>query len=52
MSRESSGKGRRGYSYDDAKNELMEHLRELDMNTQDEETKQMIQKFMRQAEED
>jgi len=52
MSRESSGRGRRGYSYDDAKNELMEHLRDLDMNTQDEATKQMIQKFMRQAEED
>lgn len=42
----------RGYSRADAKEELVEQLKELEMSTQDSETKQMIQKFMRQAEED
>lgn len=40
---------RRGYSRD--KDELMEQLRDLEMSTQDEHTKQMIQKFIMQAEE-
>lgn len=40
---------RRGYSRD--KDELMEQLRDLEMSTQDENTKQMIRKFIMQAEE-
>ena len=40
---------RRGYSRD--KDELMEQLRDLEMSTQDEKTKHMIQQFMMQAEE-
>lgn len=39
----------RGYSRD--KDELMEQLRDLEMSTQDETTKQMIRKFIMQAEE-
>lgn len=40
---------RGGYSRD--KDELMEQLRDLEMSTQDEKTKHMIQQFMMQAEE-
>lgn len=45
------GNGRsnaRGYSRDSE--ELVETLRELEMDTQDEETRRMIQKFIKQAE--
>lgn len=38
----------RGYSRDSE--ELVETLRELEMDTQDEETRRMIQKFIKQAE--
>ena len=43
--------GRYGYRYSRDKEELMEQLRDLEMNTHDESTKRMIQKFMMQAEE-
>ena len=47
------GSGRRGgrsgaYSRD--KNEIMEQLRELEMNAEDGEMKRMIREWMRQAE--
>lgn len=49
-SRERGGSRRsRGYSQD--AEEVIEQLRELEMNAQDEETRRMIQKFIKQAEE-
>lgn len=48
--RDSMGRySRRGYSRD--KDELMEQLRDLEMSTTDEHTKNMIRKFIMQAEE-
>lgn len=48
--RDSMGRySRRGYSRD--KDELMEQLHDLEMNTTDEHTKNMIKKFIMQAEE-
>lgn len=48
--RDSMGRySRRGYSRD--KDELMEQLHDLEMNTTDEHTKNMIRKFIMQAEE-
>lgn len=43
---------RGGYSRDDAKAELMQNLREMEMEAKDEETRRMIQKWKRQVEED
>lgn len=51
MSMERGGLNRgdgRGYSRDSE--ELVDTLRELEMNTKDEETRRMIQKFIKQAE--
>ena len=42
---------RRGYSRDDAKAELAKELREIAMDTEDAETKQMIHKWIKQVEE-
>lgn len=44
--------GRRGYSRDEAKEEIVEQLRELEMDAKDEETRRMVQKWIKQAEQD
>lgn len=44
--------GSRGYSRDEAKDELMEHLHMMMKDANDEETRRMVQKWIRQAEED
>lgn len=38
------------YSRDDARHEMMEHLRELEMSAPDERTRRMVQEWKRQAE--
>jgi hypothetical protein len=40
----------RGYSRDDAKAEMMDHLRDLEMSAQDEKTRRMVKEWIRQAE--
>lgn len=40
----------RGYSRDDAMEELVDQLREMEMTMQDEESKRMVQKWIKQAE--
>lgn len=45
------GYSRRGYSRDDAKMELAKELREIAMDTEDSEVKQMIHKWIKQVEE-
>lgn len=40
------------YSRDDAKQELMDYLDEMERSAKDEETRRMVQKWKRQAEED
>lgn len=42
----------RGYSREDAKEELLDHLYELEGMAKDAETKHMLKKFIKQAEED
>lgn len=42
----------RGYSRDEAKDELVSQLREISMNTPDDESKQMIEEWIMQAEQD
>lgn len=42
----------RGYSRDEAKDELVSQLREISMNTPDGESKQMIEEWIMQAEQD
>lgn len=44
------GRSSRGYSSRDGGEELVQQLKELEMNAQDEETRRMIQKFIKQAE--
>lgn len=44
--------GRRGYSRDDAKAEMMDQLRDLEMSAQDEKTRRMVKEWIRQAERD
>ena len=44
--------GRRGYSRDEAKEEIVEQLRELETDAKDEETRRMVQKWIKQAEQD
>lgn len=44
--------GRGGYSRDDAKAEMVEQLRDLKMSAPDEETRRMVDKWIRQAEMD
>lgn len=44
--------GRRGYSRDDAKAEMMDHLREIEMTANDDRTRRMVQDWIRQAERD
>ena len=38
------------YSHDDARHEMMEHLRELEMSAPDDRTRRMVQEWKRQAE--
>lgn len=38
------------YSRDDARHEMMEHLRELEMSAPDDRTRRMVQEWKRQAE--
>lgn len=45
------GYSRRGYSRDDAKMELAKELKEIAMDTEDSEVKQMIHKWIKQVEE-
>ncbi len=45
------GYSRRGYSRDDAKMELAKELREIAMDTEDSEVKQMLHKWIKQVEE-
>lgn len=40
----------RGYSRDDAMEELIDQLREMEMTMHDEESKRMVQKWIKQAE--
>lgn len=40
----------RGYSRDDAMEDLVDQLREMEMTMQDEESKRMVQKWIKQAE--
>ena len=42
--------GRRGYSRDDAKEDMMDQLRDLEMSAQDEHTRRMVKEWIRQAE--
>ena len=49
-SRTNRGRSYRGYSRDDAKKELAKDLRELAMDADDSETKQMIHKWIKQVE--
>lgn len=44
--------GRRGYSREDAKADMVEQLHELKMSAPDDETRRMIDKWIRQAEND
>lgn len=44
------GGGRSGRGYSRDAEELVQNLKELEMNAQDEETRRMIQKFIKQAE--
>lgn len=44
--------GRRGYSREDAKAEMMDHLREIEMTANDDRTRRMVQDWIRQAERD
>lgn len=46
------GRSGRGYSRDDVKAEMMDHLRELEMSAPDEKTKRMVREWMKQAERD
>lgn len=46
------GRSGRGYSRDDAKEEIVEQLREMEMDAKDEQTKRMVQKWIKQAEMD
>ena len=43
---------RGGYSYDDAKEEMIEHLHEAKKSAPDDETRRMIDKWIKQAESD
>lgn len=43
---------RGGYSYDDAKEEMIEHLHEAKKSAPDDETRRMIDKWIKQAEND
>lgn len=45
-----SSYARRGYSRDDAMEELVEQLRDLEMNAKDEASRRMVQKWIKQAE--
>lgn len=49
-SRNSYGGGSYRYSREDAKDELMEGLRDLQMDAKDEQTRQMVNNWMRQLE--
>lgn len=40
----------RGYSRDDARSEMMEQLREIEMSARDDRTRRMVQEWIRQAE--
>lgn len=51
-SRDSYARGGRGYSRDDAKDEMMEHLREMEMSAGDDETRRMVGRWIRQIEQD
>ena len=42
--------GRRGYSREDAKEDMMDQLRDLEMSAQDEKTRRMVKEWIRQAE--
>lgn len=47
-----SGRGGRGYSREDAKADMVNQLKELKMSAPDEETRRMVDKWIRQAEMD
>lgn len=51
-SRDGRSYDRRGYSRDDAKDELMEHLEEMEKMAKDEETRRMVSQWKRQVEKD
>ena len=40
----------RGYSRDDARSEMMEQLRDIEMSARDDRTRRMVQEWIRQAE--
>lgn len=40
----------RGYSREDARSEMMEQLRDIEMNARDDRTRRMVQEWIRQAE--
>ena len=46
------GRSNRGYSRDEAKEELVEQLRDIEMMAEDEETKKMVKRWIKQAMED
>lgn len=46
----SNRRGRRGYSRDEAMDELKEHLHQMKNMVQDEESKRMVDKWLRQVE--
>lgn len=46
------GRSGRNYSREDAKEEIVEQLREMEMDAKDEETRRMVQKWIKQAEQD
>lgn len=45
-----SGYSGRGYSRDDARSEMMEQLRDIEMSARDDRTRRMVQEWIRQAE--
>lgn len=51
-SRDSYTRGGRGYSRDDAKDEMIEHLHEMEMSAGDDETRRMVGRWIRQIEQD
>ena len=40
----------RGYSREDARSEMMEQLRDIEMSARDDRTRRMVQEWIRQAE--
>lgn len=51
-SRDSYARGGRGYSRDDARDEMIEHLHEMEMSAGDDETRRMVGRWIRQIEQD